>query len=47
MDTQGPRSRNIVRAAQTFRSDHELWPLLEQLATQLLGEERAAELLAP
>lgn len=47
METQDPRSRNIFRAAQTFRSDHELWPLLEQLATQLFGEERAAELLAP
>ncbi|QWK79083.1 hypothetical protein [Ochrobactrum sp. BTU1] len=46
MEAQDPRSRNIFRAAQTFRSDHELWPLLEQLATQLFGEERAAELLA-
>jgi len=47
METQDARSRNIFRTAQTFRSDHELWPLLEQLATQLFGEERAAELLAP
>ncbi|ANG97754.1 hypothetical protein A8A54_15450 [Brucella pseudogrignonensis] len=47
METQDPRSRNIFRTAQTFRSDHELWPLLEQLAMQLFGEQRAAELLAP
>ncbi len=47
METQDARSRNIFRAAQTFRSDHELWPLLEQMATQLFGEERAAKLLAP
>ncbi|EBY7415896.1 hypothetical protein D6J61_26890, partial [Salmonella enterica subsp. enterica serovar Alachua] len=46
MATQDPRSRNIFRTAQTFRSDHELWPMLKTLATQLFGEERAAELLA-
>lgn len=46
METQDARSRNIFRTAQTFRSDHELWPLLEQLATELFGAERAAELLA-
>lgn len=47
METQDARSRNIFRTAQTFRSDHELWLLLEQMAIQLFGEERAAELLAP
>ncbi|MFC7065000.1 hypothetical protein [Brucella rhizosphaerae] len=46
METQDARSRNIFRTATTFRSDHELWPLLEQMATELFGEARAAELLA-
>ncbi|ASV85570.1 hypothetical protein CES85_1078 [Ochrobactrum quorumnocens] len=46
METQDARSRNIFRTATTFRSDHELWPLLESMATQLFGEVRAAELLA-
>lgn len=47
MATQDPRSRNIFRTAQTFRSDHELWPILKTLATQLFGAERAEQLLAP
>ncbi len=47
MKTQSVRTVEIFRNATTFRSDHELWPLLEQLATQLFGAERAAELLSP
>lgn len=47
MATQPFRTRKIFETANTFRSDHELWPLLESMATQLFGEARAAELLAP
>lgn len=47
MATQPFRTRQIFLTANTFRSDHELWPLLEQIAHQLFGEDRAAELLAP
>lgn len=47
MATQPLRTRKIFETAATFRSDHELWPLLDQIANQLFGEERAAELLAP
>lgn len=46
MATQPFRTRQIFLTANTFRSDHELWPLLVQIATDLFGEERAAELLA-
>lgn len=46
MATQPFRTRKIFETAATFRSDHELWPLLEQIATQLFGATRAAELLA-
>lgn len=46
METQDARTRNIFRTATTFRSDHELWPLLVSMAIQLFGEQRAAELLA-
>lgn len=45
MATQPFRTRQIFLTANTFRSDHELWPLLVQMATELFGEERAAELL--
>lgn len=45
MATQPFRTRQIFMTAQTFRSDHELWPLLTQIATELFGEDRAAELL--
>lgn len=45
MATQPFRTRQIFLTANTFRSDHELWPLLVQMATDLFGEERAAELL--
>lgn len=46
MATQPVRTQRIFTTANTFRSDHELWPLLEQMATELFGAERAAELLA-
>ncbi|MBA8838188.1 hypothetical protein [Ochrobactrum sp. RH2CCR150] len=45
MATQPFRTRQIFLTANTFRSDHELWPLLKSMATGLFGEERAAELL--
>lgn len=45
MSSQPFRIRQIFMTAQTFRSDHELWPLLEQMATDLFGTQRAAELL--
>lgn len=45
MATQPVRTQRIFTTANTFRSDHELWPLLEQMATELFGAERAAELL--
>ena len=46
MATQPIRTRQIFLTANTFRSDHELWPLLQQVAANLFGVERAAELLA-
>lgn len=46
METQPFRTRKIFETAATFRSDHELWPLLEQIANQLFGKDRAVELLA-
>jgi len=46
METQPFRVRQIFLTANTFRSDHELWPLLQSMATQLFGDVRAAELLA-
>ncbi|MDL2202012.1 hypothetical protein QQF51_04925 [Brucella intermedia] len=45
MATQPFRTRQIFLTANTFRSDHELWPLLVQMATDLFGGERAAKLL--
>lgn len=45
MDTQPFRIRQIFLTANTFRSDHELWPLLHQVAVELFGEERGNELL--
>lgn len=41
------RIQNIFRTRNEYHMDHELWPLLQQLATQLFGEDRAAEILAP
>ncbi|WP_242220095.1 hypothetical protein [Shinella zoogloeoides] len=46
MTTQPVRIQNIFRAASSYRSDHELWPLLVSVATSLFGSERAAEILA-
>jgi len=46
MTTQPVRIQNIFRAASSYRSDHELWPLLETVAIGLFGAERAAEILA-
>lgn len=46
MAAQPIRTRQIFLTANTFRSDHELWPLLQQVAATLFGVERAAELLA-
>ncbi len=47
METQPIRTRKIFESANSYRSDHELWPLLQQLATSLFGAERAGEILAP
>lgn len=47
MDEQPFRIRKIFESANSYRSDHELWPLLVQIATTLFGEERAAQILAP
>jgi hypothetical protein len=47
MEQQPIKTRKIFDTANSFRSDHELWPLLNQLATSLFGEERAAQILAP
>lgn len=47
METQPFRTRQIFLTANTFRSDHELWPLLVQVATELFGKQRATDLLAP
>lgn len=47
METQPIRTRKIFESAGSYRSDHELWPLLVQITTTLFGEERAAQILAP
>ncbi len=47
MDNQPFRVRKIFESANTYRADHELWPLLQQIATTLFGEDRAGEILAP
>lgn len=44
---QSFRTRQIFTTAQTYRSDHELWPLLQRVAIGLFGDERAEQLLAP
>lgn len=46
MATQPVRIQNIFKYASSYRSDHELWPLLDTMATSLFGAERAAEILA-
>lgn len=47
MEEQPFRIRKIFESAVSYRSDHELWPLLVQIATALFGEDRASEILAP
>ncbi len=47
MEEQPFRIRKIFESAGSYRSDHELWPLLVQIATTLFGEERAVQILAP
>lgn len=47
MEQQPIRTRKIFDSATSYQSDHELWPLLQQIATTLFGAERAAEILAP
>ena len=47
MGTQPVRIQNIFKAASSYRSDNELWPLLESVATSLFGSTRAADILAP
>lgn len=46
LNQQPFRVRQIFMTAQSYRSDHELWPLLQNAAVQLFGELRAGELLA-
>lgn len=47
MASQPVRVQNIFKYASSYRSDHELWPLLVTIATTLFPAERAAEILAP
>ena len=47
MATQSVRVLNIFRTASSYRSDHDLWTLLESTAITLFGATRAAEILAP
>lgn len=47
MAQQNFRIRKIFESASSYRSDHELWPLLQQIATTLFGETRTAQILAP
>lgn len=47
MEAQPFRIRKIFETANSYRADHELWALLQQIATTLFGAERAAEILAP
>lgn len=47
MEAQPFRIRRIFESANSYREDHELWPLLAQIATTLFGAERATEILAP
>lgn len=47
LNQQPFRIRQIFMTAQSYRSDHELWPLLQSAAVQLFGDARASELLSP
>lgn len=44
---QSERIQAIFNAAQSFRSDAPEWPLLQAMASQLFGVERAAQLMTP
>lgn len=44
---QSVKQRRIFETAKTFRSDYELWGLLNTLADQLFTPERKAVILAP
>lgn len=46
MLTQPVRVQNIFKSASSYRSDHDLWPTLQAMATSLFGAERAAVILA-
>ncbi|MGU3577273.1 hypothetical protein ACLBWZ_17320 [Brucellaceae bacterium C25G] len=46
MAEQPFRTRQIFMTTQTFRSDHELWPLLETMALELFGEGWAKQILS-
>lgn len=46
LNQQSFRIRQIFMTAQSYRSDHELWPLLQSAANQLFGAQRALQLLA-
>ena len=45
--TQPIRIQNIFRARTEYHSNHELFPLLTEIAETLFGKERASEILAP
>lgn len=47
MAEQNFRTRQIFASASSYRSDHELWALFQQIATTLFGDTRAAQILAP
>ncbi|WP_284765077.1 hypothetical protein [Agrobacterium sp. CFBP2214] len=47
MALQPFRTQKIFEAAGSYRSDHSLWPLLKQIATELFGAETASAILAP
>lgn len=47
IDTQPVRLRRIFNAANSYRSDHELWGLLQGMSVAMFGEERTAEIFAP
>lgn len=46
MAAQTVRIQNIFKFASSYRSDHELWPLLTGMTAELFGASRAAEILA-
>ena len=47
IDTQPVRLRRIFNSANSYRSDHELWDLLQGMSVNMFGEERTAEIFAP